>query len=928
MTLPAQLPEDLFIPREDTLRELRERSIQHNLLTLIGEPGVGKSALAASWAHEQARVAFIDLANASADSPEELEQYILSHAEEADTQAPAHITALLAAHALVLDNADRLLALLPGMINRWHSRAPAMRVLLTSRQPLRMPIEQVIELGPLTMDQTQQLFLAHAKHVRPDLALTPTQHSTLRRILEELDGNPMAIEMAASRMRLLSPEQLLERMRARLDVLRRTGSTPLIGTRYETLRAAFDDAWNELPEPAQHLYCAAATARGVFTLETLEVLAGELRDEALDLLHLLLDRSLVRRAAAAAGFILPNGLRRYALELLETQPELEHTLRLRHATHFIAIAQRALVMMDAGELDRALVMIGPEVDDLVAAWHYARQHDVQAAQTLQLVFARLAATRQGTTGVLTLLGACLDLALSEPQDARAHAQRLHQRAEQLLRTGQSAAALRELDEATRIIEDRDEPRLSASLHQTMAGIHIRAGQLDAARHHYERALLCADDETRPRILARLGRVTLNLGDHTRAQEALQEALMLVRAHPEQDDSELSEAKLLAYIASLRLAQGQLEEVRSLSQEALLAARSRPDARLEASLRENLGLVAHELGDLIDAARHYALATTASPQGKHSAPATLALRLGHLALDHRQPVAARAHFETILRDPQAREVPLAYGLACLGSGLSELALGRAPHAGDLFEQALRRFQSLRLHVLEGLTSAFHALAIALVGKPGEAVELLALARGRLNQPSIWVGLTLDILALAIEAAGKPERAASLSTLADRAQEQVELACDRFEPSPHGITDARLRFAIDLAQQLARASAPDAARVDGADALPADALVVARDCSWFRLPGAPESVELRRKRVLRRLLDALITRRQIEPGGVLSAAELIQAGWPDERFTLNESAHNRLYVALNRLRAEGLEQLIQTERDGYRLDPLTPLTLLDA
>jgi DNA-binding winged helix-turn-helix (wHTH) protein len=80
------------------------------------------------------------------------------------------------------------------------------------------------------------------------------------------------------------------------------------------------------------------------------------------------------------------------------------------------------------------------------------------------------------------------------------------------------------------------------------------------------------------------------------------------------------------------------------------------------------------------------------------------------------------------------------------------------------------------------------------------------------------------------------------------------------------------------------------------------------------------------VLRRLLEALIIKRQREPGGVLTSEDLIKAGWPDERFTLNDSAHNRLYVALNRLRAEGLEQLLQTERDGYRLDPKITLNVL--
>jgi predicted ATPase len=909
--LPAPLPHDLHIPRDAELAALAALCAQHPLVTVIGEPGVGKSALALAWARSQQRVTYIDLSSVAARTGDELERHLLAHLD-----AP-HPAALHSAH-LILDNADRVISLLAPLIARW---SPQPRLLVTSRQPTRAPAERAFEVAPLAPAPALRLFIAHARHVQPTFDPDAAQLHTARRILEALDGNPLAIELAACRVRLLSLDQLLDRLRSRIDILRRTGPLPQLGARYETLRAAFDDAWIELSAPAQRVYEAAAIFHGSFALEALEALNAAPQADVMDLLHTLLERSLVRRVPTdqrEARYMLPGSLRLYALAML-AQDAAEPTLRAAHAAHFMALGARALALIERDQLDEATHILGPDIDNIVAAWHHAREHDAPRTQQLDALFNRLSSARQGTTGVLTLLGACLDLALAQPEDARAHAQQLHLRAERLIKSGQSAAALRDLDEATRLLHDRDEPRLSATLHQTMAAVHIRSGQLDAARYHYERALLQADDESRPRILARLGRVASSLGDHPRAQETLQEALNLIRANPSADTQDVSEAKLLSYLASLRLSQGRLDEVRRLSQEALLANRLRPDPRVEASAREHLGLVAHELGDLIDASRHYQLAHAAD-QRSASENIPLALRLGHLALDHRQPAAARAHFDTILRSNAAREVPLAYGLACLGSALCELSNARPAHACDLFEQAARRFQTQRLHTLEGLTHAFHAIALALEAQHGAAKEALDLARMRLHEPTSWVALTLDLISQLLSTLQDPSTNATLLHRADRAQEAVEQACDRFEPSPHGITDARLRFTIDLAQHLANESPAPAALPDAAS------LVVEASGAWFRLPGESSRVELRRKRVLRRLLEALVIKRQREPGGVLTSEDLIMAGWPDERFTLNDSAHNRLYVALNRLRAEGLELLLQTERDGYRLDPKIILNVL--
>jgi tetratricopeptide (TPR) repeat protein len=959
----------LRVEREGCLRELSARYEQDGaaVINLLGESGLGKSALLAMWLErlfvasgEACSCVYVDLegfvyvgadGEAGSWSVQRLEEQVLTRGRRSRGDEEDECHPLEGVDLLILDNADPLILnlhnakqehLLAKLLNRWidnslrENRDKKLKILISSRQLVAPSIAKPLHLAPLSPQQAIELFTLHLAHVRPDLKLSHAEHTLIPRIVAKLDANPLIIILAARRARVLSLDQLLDRLQS-VDA----SSHPILQKNPDhPLSVAFVQTWSMLSAPAQQLAKHAALFQTYFSLEAIEAITEPAtRHDAIEHLQQLLEHSLVRRSRDAHTncFNVPMSLRTYLIELLHDDPALP-ALQQRYTLYLLDLAQRALSLIEREQLSDALDLLGPYLEDLLLARRYAQRLDPEAAATFSRVFQRLAHLQHGSTGVLTLIGACLDLSSSAPQDPRQHVAQLHQRAQLLLRSGQTAAALQDLDHATKLLTPHDDPALSVELHQTMAAVHIRSGQLDAARYHYERALLHARSAAeRTPLLAKLGRLCMNLGEHPRAQEALQEALDLVRSLPPHASPlhDISEAKLLSYLATLRLAQGRLAEVRSLSREALLVSRQDPDPKLVASLREHLGLVSHELGDLIDAARQYELAILASHQAsaRPQSSFTSSLRLGQLALDHLQAPRALTHFQDVLNDPSAHRVPFALALAHLGHALAHLIEDQPQLALEHLRASSSQLHQLRLPHLEALSLGFQAIAQALCGHPAAALEDLALAQLRLaHPPPPWHLDTLSLIELLVTLSTHnppdPSHIQALQTLADQLQERVELASDRFDPSPHGLTEARLRFTIELAQRAAwRANQAQASNTTAqrTEIPPTDALTIGPECSWFKLPGSAHIVELRRKRVLRRLLEALVSSRLDQPGDTISSDELIQAGWPDELHMLNESAHNRLYVALNRLRAEGLEALLQTERDGYRLDPLIPLHL---
>ena len=207
------------------------------------------------------------------------------------------------------------------------------------------------------------LFLERAQAIRSDIADSPAVHELIR----HLDGLPLAIELAAARVKLLGPDQLLERIAQRLDLLKGGRDAD---ERHATLRATIAWSYDLLTEDEQRLFARLAVFRGGCTLDAAEAVCGA----DLDTLASLLDKSLVRRRTDADGeerFWMLETIREFSTELLRSTGE-EDTLRRAQADRLIALADRAglLAVVDApGAWNFELV--APEIDNVRAVLDWA-----------------------------------------------------------------------------------------------------------------------------------------------------------------------------------------------------------------------------------------------------------------------------------------------------------------------------------------------------------------------------------------------------------------------------------------------------------------------------------------------------------------------------------------------------------------------------
>lgn len=227
---------------------------------------------------------------------------------------------------LVLDNFEHLLGAAP-MLAEWLEAAPRLRILVTSQAPLRLAGEQTFELAGLAEGPASELLLARAKRVSRAFAVDESGADAVTALCRELDGSPLGIELAAARLVLLSPEELLERLRLSPDALG-TGGRNLPG-RQRGLRAAMQWSYGLLEPQAAKLFRRIGHFTAEATLERIEQVCGEGIDDVLESLAQLVETSLVRRKRDGR-FELASALRTYARELLEESGEPDMLCR-RHA---------------------------------------------------------------------------------------------------------------------------------------------------------------------------------------------------------------------------------------------------------------------------------------------------------------------------------------------------------------------------------------------------------------------------------------------------------------------------------------------------------------------------------------------------------------------------------------------------------------------
>ncbi|TDK99402.1 LuxR family transcriptional regulator [Mycobacterium paragordonae] len=382
--LPVQLTS--FVGRREDMRGLGESLAGNRLVTLTGAGGAGKTRLAvqvaAAIGTEYADgVWYVDLAPIT--DPDVVPMTVaraLGLPEQADQPTGTVLLRFLRDRQvlLLLDNCEHLLDASAELITALLAGCPALTLLTTSREPVGVPGEVSWRVPSLSLaDEAVELFTDRARRTKPEFRLTAENTETVTEICRRLDGLPLAIELAAARIRALSPTELLTSLHDTFRLL--TGGARTAVRRQQTLRASVDWSHALLSESEQVLFRRLAVFYGGFDLDAAVALGGAAgegaeRYQVLDQLTLLVDKSLVVADDTTYGtrYRLLETVRQYAQEKLHESRE-GNEVRTRHRDHYAAMAELLGVQVGA-EHDRRIKQAEIELDNLRAAFAWSREN--------------------------------------------------------------------------------------------------------------------------------------------------------------------------------------------------------------------------------------------------------------------------------------------------------------------------------------------------------------------------------------------------------------------------------------------------------------------------------------------------------------------------------------------------------------------------
>jgi predicted ATPase/class 3 adenylate cyclase/DNA-binding CsgD family transcriptional regulator len=389
--LPVQLTS--FVGRDAELTQLRELLAENRVVTLTGAGGVGKTRLAiqvaAAMAGEFSDGAwYVDLAPIT--DPELVPVTVARALGLPDQPGRSTMDSLLRfvrdrQLLVVLDNCEHLLDASAELVVAALSGAARLTLLATSREAIGVAGEVSWRVPSLSLtDQAIDLFTDRARHARPDFEITHDNAPAVTEICRRLDGLPLAIELAAARVRALSLAEILDSLHDRFRLL--TGGARTAVRRQQTLRASVDWSHALLTEPERVLFRRLAVFLGGFDFDAARAVAGGgdvARYQVLDQLTLLVDKSLV--VADDSGdrthYRLLETVRQYALEKLGESGEAD-AVRARHRDHYTALA--AVLDSPAGrDYEQRLEQAEIEIDNLRAAFGWSRENsDTELALAL------------------------------------------------------------------------------------------------------------------------------------------------------------------------------------------------------------------------------------------------------------------------------------------------------------------------------------------------------------------------------------------------------------------------------------------------------------------------------------------------------------------------------------------------------------------
>jgi predicted ATPase len=562
--LPIQ-PSPL-VGRERELEEAGALIRSHRLVTLTGPGGTGKTRLALQLAAEAVEqfpdgVFWVPLQ--ALRDPALVERAIGTSvgADDGLNEYVANKRLLV-----LLDNFEQIVEAAP-VVSSLLAGTPNVKVLVTSREPLHVEPEQRYPVEPLPEDDAAVLFVERARAVAPGFRPAAAVGEICRR----LDGLPLAIELAAARIALLDPEELLARLERRLPLLAsRSRDAP---ARQRTLRATIEWSYELLEPDEQELFRSLAVFRGSFSLEAAEAVC----DADLDALESLVVKNLVRRWGSGRLGMLDT-IREYAVELLDAAPDADEVYR-RHAAHFLSVAEEA--NLNTGTLrpgGQRLDIAMPEKENFRGALAWAlRSESIALGLEIATALEQLWPTEDPNEGI-RWFERLFDRPEAEfvSQSLRAHALRAY--GSSLGLAGHHAAAEEVWAQSLAVFEQLEDEHGRAVLLHRLGICASWRGELERARELVEVSdeihQRTGDVWGRAQTTGTLGAIARDEGDEPRALDLVREsaALACEAAVP------WWESGALAELACLFLNAGLLEEGEARARESLAIAdqlRDRP-----------------------------------------------------------------------------------------------------------------------------------------------------------------------------------------------------------------------------------------------------------------------------------------------------------------------------------------------------------------
>lgn len=800
---------------------------------------------------------------------------------------------------LVLDNVEHIAGDAARVVAAWMSAAADARFLVTSRVVLGVAGEHLAPLEPLFVPPAGPnsgaaehdawarsdgiaLFLSRARQVNPSFAPTGGDLEAIADIVRSVDGIPLAIELAAARLRVLSLDQMRARLRAPLGVLVKQNDDG----RHASMRRTVTDSVLQLDADEHRCFAACSLFKGGFSLEAAEDVVGQASGAStLDLLESLVSRSLVRatKVGDRTRFSMFEVIRELAQESLRARPELADAVAARHCRYYARITP---ALAEQAAFDRAIASaLDRELDNLLAAHNRACAEAAadpfgegpMLALTLALALEPGLAARGSFAARVTLLDRAL--AVQPTLSGSAAITAIVVRGAALHELGDSQAGARDLEQGLACARALSPGEPAAAELEAAALLHLAeiteasgdtAGarqQLSAALERLARARPGRVTRVREAdILARLGHALRREGDLPAAEAATQRALALYR----EVGIEERLPRILYEAGVIGLFRAAYDAAMAHFDEGLKRARALQDKQAEGALQSGIGVLLQERGDLDDAIVHHA-------------------------------AAVRAFHELGNRH---REISALYYL-----GGAFLERGSHDEAIKLLVRAFDRMGGAGMRRYEVLIGGALASASAMVGQLETARGWLVRAKDAALACESERALQLALTIHEAHVAGRD----SLSA----APTEAVVATLQHALEQNGNDDARFAWRL-LAQARAPSSSSPPTREERA-------LRVRGDGGAFCLPDTSTFVDLSRRAPLKRILLALAQLRVESPGEALATDDVIRAGWPGERIGAVAAA-NRVRVALATLRKLGLRDRIVTGEGGYLLDPAIPVVVV--